>query len=106
MEHAAWMYERLGLLEKAGELRRADRTRVVREERISENTRRVVTVDLNKLIAEARQQGLAIPLKCPQCGSVLRLPLSDSGPLRCAYCGTYLDTQTAVRLLGQALGHG
>jgi len=95
LEEAAQLLEVLGRHEEAGEMRRRDRTHVVRS----------VSVDLNALVETLTSRGLAVQYRCPGCGASLPIGRggSPTGVARCAYCGSALDTDAIMEILRAAL---
>jgi len=83
-EDAAVAFESLGLLETSGELRQPAPL-LVEERRVS--------IDVNRLVDQLRQGGLALRYTCPSCQAALDLETvlqgSRNGPT-CNYCGTSL----------------
>lgn len=90
-EWAAICYESLArdfkdekLYDKARELR--DRTRSSQLE--------IVSVDVNKLISQVREGGLAVAYDCPTCGGKLSIDGSTKSESvkQCKYCGSSIET--------------
>gem|GEM_PF-2144027 len=84
-EDAARFYENLTMYEEAGKIRKMALT--------ERNTSRNVSVNMNQLIDQVRQGGLALAYKCPNCGGSINIDKDFNPGMRvCAYCGTPLDT--------------
>ena len=91
-EDAARSYEDLTMYEEAGRIRK-----MAMQER---NTSRNVSVNMNQLIDQVRQGGLALPYKCPNCGGSLKIDKDFAPGIKvCAYCGTPLDTTVIASLM-------
>jgi len=91
-EDAARSYENLTMYEEAGRIRR-----MALQER---NTSRNVSVNMNQLIDQVRQGGLALAYKCPSCGGSINIDKDyNPGMKICAYCGTPLDTTVIASLI-------
>jgi uncharacterized Zn finger protein (UPF0148 family) len=91
-EDAARFYENLTMYEEAGRIRKnalAER-----------NTSRNVSVNMNQLIDQVRQGGLALAYKCPNCGGSINIDKDFNPGMRvCAYCGTPLDTTVIATMI-------
>ena len=91
-EDAARSYEKLTMYEEAGRIRK-----MALSER---NTSRNVSVNMNQLIDQERQGGLALAYKCPNCGGSININKDfDPGMRVCAYCGTPLDTTVIATMI-------
>lgn len=91
-EDAARSYENLTLYEEAGRIRKMALT--------ERNTSRNVSVNMNQLIDQVRQGGLALAYKCPNCGGSININGDfDPGMRVCAYCGTPLDTTVIASMI-------
>ncbi|OPX65852.1 MAG: hypothetical protein A4E30_00156 [Methanomassiliicoccales archaeon PtaB.Bin215] len=91
-EDAARSYENLTMYEEAGRIRK-----MALNER---NTSRNVSVNMNQLIDQVRQGGLALAYKCPNCGGSINIDKDFNPGMRvCAYCGTPLDTTVIASMI-------
>lgn len=91
-EDAARAYEHLTMYEEAGRLRK-----MAMSER---NTSRNISVNMNQLIDQVRQGGLALAYKCPNCGGSINIDKDFNPGMRmCAYCGTPLDTTVIASMI-------
>jgi DNA-directed RNA polymerase subunit RPC12/RpoP len=90
-KEAAGVYEQLAsdfgdekLFDKARELR--NRTRSSQLE--------IVSVNVNKLISQVREGGLAVAYDCPTCGGKLSIDGSTKSESvkQCKYCGSSIET--------------
>ncbi|HEY3419143.1 MAG TPA: hypothetical protein VGK23_01150 [Methanomassiliicoccales archaeon] len=91
-EDAARALEELTMFEEAGH---------VRKKALHElNTSRNVSVNMNQLLDQVRQGGLALAYKCPSCGGSIRIDKDyNPGMKICGYCGTPLDTSVIASLI-------
>ena len=90
-ENLAELYELKGYLDEAKRIRTMGRT--------------TVSVNVNELLNKIRDEGLAVPYRCPSCGASITVD-SHSQPegLRfCSYCGSAVNTDALVKLLETAL---
>ena len=91
-EDAAKAFEQLTLFEEAGRVRK-----MALQER---NTSRNVSVNMNQLLDQVRNGGLALAYKCPSCGGSIKIDKDfDPGMRVCGYCGTPLDTTVIATML-------
>jgi len=96
-EEAAKVYEGLHMWKEAGNTRRHSRRAVTTQ----------VHVDMNHLIEQMRQGGLATTYSCPACKS----PIPISGTTSpntlqvCGYCGSSIQTTDLVDFLTNAVGY-
>jgi hypothetical protein len=91
-EDAARALEELTLFEEAGQVRK----RALHEQ----NTSRNVSVNMNQLVDQVRQGGLALAYKCPSCGGSIKIDKDyNPGMKVCGYCGTPLDTTVIASLI-------
>ncbi|MCG7844335.1 MAG: hypothetical protein MIO90_02760 [Methanomassiliicoccales archaeon] len=91
-EDAARSYEFLTMYEEAGRIRK-----MALHER---NTSRNVSVNMNQLIDQVRQGGLAFAYKCPSCGGSINIDKDfNPGMKVCGFCGTPLDTSVIASLI-------
>jgi len=90
-EEAARIYEKLGMPEKAGEMRR--------------KKREIVALDLNALIRQLGERGFTITYSCSHCGA----PVSISGETKteaiqyCSHCGSRIETIDLARFIKKYL---
>ncbi|TLZ55727.1 MAG: hypothetical protein E6K17_05215 [Methanobacteriota archaeon] len=96
-EEAAKIYEKLKMWKEAGEIRRRSR-RVVTTQ---------VHVDVNHLIDQMRQGGLATTYSCPACRSPIAISgtTSPNSLQTCGYCGSAIQTTDLVEFLTRAVGY-
>ncbi len=91
-EDAARAFEELTLFEEAGRVRK-----MALQEK---NTSRNVSVNMNQLLDQVRQGGLALPYKCPSCGGSIKIDKDFDPDIKvCGYCGTPLDTTVISTML-------
>jgi hypothetical protein len=91
-EDAAKALEELTLFEEAGQVRK----KALHEQ----NTSRNVSVNMNQLLDQVRQGGLALAYKCPSCGGSIKIDKDyNPGMKICGYCGTPLDTTLIASLI-------
>lgn len=91
-EDAARFYENLTMYEEAGRIRKMALT--------ERNTSRNVSVNMNQLLDQVRQGGLALAYKCPNCGGSINIDKDfNPGMKVCAYCGTPLDTTVIATMI-------
>ena len=85
-EDAALIYEELQMLDKAGEMRRKDKTFY--------HEGRTINLDLNSLLQQIREKGISVPYRCPNCGANTRIDRNSNLPnLRaCMYCNSVFET--------------
>ena len=92
-EEAARLYEKLGMLEKAGEMRRKKREATV------------VRLDLNALIRELAERGFTVTYHCSHCGAPIRV----SGETNvedvkvCSHCGSRIEVIDLARFIRSKL---
>jgi len=92
-EEAARLYEKLGMLEKAGEMRRKEREATV------------VHLDLNALIRELAERGFTVTYYCSHCGAPIRV----SGETNvedvkvCSHCGSRIEVIDLARFIKSKL---
>jgi len=92
-EEAAEIYEEIGEWGKAGKMRKLYR-KSEREEIITKH----IHINANDLFKQIKQEGLAIPYKCPNCAGTLKI----TGKKRfetCPYCNSDLDLDTLSDLV-------
>ena len=96
-EEAAKVFEQLKMWKEAGEIRRRSRRAISSQ----------VHVDVNHLIDQMRQGGLATTYACPACRSPI--PISGSTTPNtlqtCGYCGSAIQTTDLVDFLTRAVGY-
>jgi hypothetical protein len=91
-EDAAKAFEELTLFEEAGQVRK----KALHEQ----NTSRNVSVNMNQLLDQVRQGGLALAYKCPSCGGSIKIDKDyNPGMKICGYCGTPLDTTVIASMI-------
>jgi hypothetical protein len=66
-EEAAQLYEGLKMWDKAGEMRKKDRTFYHEGRTVNMN------LDLNNLLNQVRAEGISVPYRCPNCGGSTRI---------------------------------
>jgi DNA-directed RNA polymerase subunit RPC12/RpoP len=92
-EEAAYIYEELGMLEKARGMRQKAREATV------------VTVDLNKLIEQLGERGFTITYHCSSCGGPLKIDGETNAQAIkfCSYCGARIETIDLNRFIKSKL---
>jgi DNA-directed RNA polymerase subunit RPC12/RpoP len=91
-EEAAQECEKLGMLEKAGQLRQKGK----------ETT--VLHVDVNTLIKQLASRGQTLTYHCCHCGAPLKIGTEESNVLKsCPNCGYSLEVIDLVKLIKQHL---
>jgi DNA-directed RNA polymerase subunit RPC12/RpoP len=82
LEDAALVYEKYGMIDEAGHVRRKGLTT------------KTIQVDLNTLLEQMRSGGLVAEYKCPSCGGGIEVKGdSNTEGLRfCSYCGSRIET--------------
>ena len=95
-EDLADLYESLGWLDKAGDIRRKSKQLTVRQ----------VSVDLNQLIDRIQSSGLAVPYRCRNCGASITVSKDSSaeGLMFCSFCGSAVDVDSLMQVLKGVLG--
>lgn len=102
-EDAAEIYENLSRTLKDKKL--LDKARKLRTLARRVPPVKVITVDVNKLIQQLREDGLVVAYSCPRCGGKLKI----SGGTKpeslkfCSYCGSKLDTMDLAEFLRTTL---
>jgi len=96
-EEAAQIYERWEMWEKAGEMRRKAKTTYI----VSKSSH----LDLNELLQQVKNEGIAAVYKCPNCGGDLKVNRdSTSDSLReCVHCGKEVQTVGLTEFLKSLL---
>ena len=92
-EEAARLYEKLGMPEKAGEMRRKKRKVMV------------IRLDLNALIRELAERGFTVTYHCSYCGAPIRIS-GDTDPATikyCSYCGSKIDVVDLAHFIKSCL---
>jgi DNA-directed RNA polymerase subunit RPC12/RpoP len=91
-EEAAQESEKLGMLEKAGQLRRKGKEITV------------LHVDLNALIKQLADRGQTLTYHCCHCGAPLKIGTETSSVLKsCPHCGYSLEVIDLAKLIKQHL---
>ena len=91
-EEAAQECEKLGMLDKAGQLRRKGREITV------------LHVDLNALIKQLAERGQTLTYHCCHCGAPLKIGTETSDVLKsCPHCGYSLEVIDLAKLIKQHL---
>jgi len=81
-EDAAKIFESLNMWDEAGRVRR----------KAKGNYQKNINIDVNQLLDQIRNGGLAIPYTCPNCGGSLSLEGKEK-ITQCPYCNSPLDTE-------------
>ncbi len=94
-EGAAKIYEEHKLWSSAGKVRQKDRVQMVKH----------VTVDMNQLIEQIGNKGLAVPYRCHNCGASITIDKNSSatGLQFCSYCGTAYNIEEMSKIVQEAL---
>jgi lysine biosynthesis protein LysW len=97
LEEAARIYELDQNYDKAAELREKERQVTVE--------RKVVSVDLNRLLEQVKNGGIVVVYRCPHCGGKLKIDKNVSlDKLRiCEHCGSEVETIGLADFLKTAL---
>ena len=96
-EDAAKIYEKLGLYSEAGKTRaKGEEVKVKKIE---------VSVDLNSLLEQVKDGGIAVVYRCPHCNGKLKVGKSSNieSLKSCGYCGSEIQTIEIADLLRTAL---
>jgi uncharacterized Zn finger protein (UPF0148 family) len=94
-EGAAKIFEEHKLWSSAGKVREKNRVQMVKH----------VTVDMNQLIEQIGNKGLAVPYKCHNCGASITIDKNSSatGLKFCSYCGTAYNIEEMSKIVQEAL---
>jgi DNA-directed RNA polymerase subunit RPC12/RpoP len=97
LEEAARIYELDQNYDKAAELRKKGRQITVE--------RKVVSVDLNRLLEQVKNGGIVMVYRCPHCGGKLKIDKNvNMDKLRvCEHCGSEIETIDMIDFLKTAL---
>jgi len=96
-EAAAGIYERLGMFKEAGRVR--EKSQVVKV------TKTEVSVNLNSLLQQLRDGGIAVVYRCPHCGAPLKIGKDTNVESLevCEHCGSEIETVDVADFLRTAL---
>jgi lysine biosynthesis protein LysW len=104
-KHAAEKYEQIAELYE--EMKLDDEARETREKarQLLGKEKQVVVVDLNKLIQQVKDGGIAVAYRCPHCGADLKIDKNTSvESLKvCEYCGSEIEVMGLADFLRTAL---
>jgi len=94
-EKAAVILEKYQFWEEAGRVRKLDDEKVIKH----------ITVDMNALIDQISNKGLAIPYKCHSCGATITIDKDSKkeGLKSCSYCGTSYNIEDMTKMIQKAL---
>ncbi|HNX47895.1 MAG TPA: hypothetical protein PLC39_00010 [Methanomassiliicoccales archaeon] len=94
-EKAAVILEKYLFWEEAGRVRRLDDQKIIKH----------ITVDMNALINQVGNKGLAIPYKCSSCGASITIDKDSKqdGLKFCSYCGTAYNVEDMTKIIQLAL---
>jgi DNA-directed RNA polymerase subunit RPC12/RpoP len=94
---AARVFEELRLYDKARELREKDRHIIIK--------RTDVSVNINALLQQVKDNGLVAVYRCPHCGGKLKIDKNASvDKLKlCEHCGSEIETMDLADFLRTAL---
>ncbi len=95
-EKAANLYEKIGDIENAEELRKRAKETYVYQKSIN------INVNLDSLFEYIRTHGLVVKYRCPSCGATLEIDGKNT-VYYCPYCGTKIEIIKLQKLLESVL---
>ena len=95
LEDAAQTFERAGMWEEAGKMRRRNRQQTITQ----------VHIDLNQLVSQLRNGGLTATYVCPTCHGQIEISgESDASSLyTCSYCHSVIQVTDLANVIGKVL---
>jgi DNA-directed RNA polymerase subunit RPC12/RpoP len=104
IRHARQYYERTGRLEELAELQELQ-GQLDDAKRTRQAARSHPHPNLKSLIDKLREEGLAVPYRCPSCGANITIDSETNaeGLRFCSYCGTAVNMDALVRVIEASL---
>lgn len=104
IKHLKSYYEETGRLEELAELSEYQ-GQLEDAKHIRQAARAHPHPNLNSLIDKLREEGLAVPYRCPSCGANITVDsrANAEGLKFCSYCGTAVNMDALVRVLEASL---
>ncbi len=95
-EKAAEMYEKIGDITKANELRKREKEKYIYQKTIN------IDINLESLFEYIKLHGLVVKYKCPSCGANIEID-GKHKIYYCPYCGTKIEAIDIKKLLENLL---